>query len=903
MLSGRNYQGYLRADESVLEEEEGEQEEDNLNTRSPFTDHRWGESSRMAVFQHNNPQQPRSHDDSSDDEIPQSFMVEAGPATKKPLHRNAKAKVASRHASKHPDTRPLLPISNDDALNLPPRPSEIDPPVATNSNSEAPRKQMRGLDAYERALWNWVNVYDLDVFLQDVYRYYEGKGIFSIALARGLHLLTIGFTIFFSTFLLNCIDYSRIRPEGITRLSDVLVDRCVSRFSGLTIFFFLSFGLYYILQITTYIYEVMRLVDMYHFYTYLLGIPDEDIQTISWPEIVRRIEAIREDNPVTALSSTTQNNPSSSVTAKLDAHDIANRIMREENYLIALFNKDLLDLRVPLPGILSNVLSYDGKHGVTLSTALEHNLRICLMRFLFDTRGRVRDVFLKERNRAALIEELRHRFIFMGILNAVLAPFIVLYLLMYYFFRYFEEYHKNPSSIGGRTYTLYAKWKFREFNELPHIFSRRMDESYPTASMYIGQFPNTKIALLMRFVSFIAGSFAAVLVLASVIDPDLFNHFEITPHRTVFFYITVFGSILAVARGMIPEDNAIFDPEMLMTEVIHYTHYMPDEWKGQLHSQKVHKDFGKLFDMKVMIFIRELLSVIITPFVLCFSLPRSAPAIIDFFREFTVHVDSLGYVCSFAIFDFKRHGNVNFGVPTKAKEERFLSKEGKMEKSFLNFKAANPGWQPSDPSGSLYLSRMAEFTPSRGVAPHRRRPDSPSRRQGAVMERRLAERTHEYDRALRQSQNAALRRRGVGLANVGARVEGLPEEVDSIVHDNTGDLKSSVRKDSNPPILVTEESNINPFPLEETVQPTSSDKQESGINTSVASDIHRSDDLSRDDEVRSELGESYVDGKIQRGRPSVLPPSEPKDDGIDTIEDGGMLGLLAQIYGTRAPRL
>lgn len=103
----------------------------------------------------------------------------------------------------------------------------------------------------------------------------------------------------------------------------------------------------------------------------------------------------------------------------------------------------------------------------------------------------------------------------MGVLNAVLAPFIVLYLLMYYFFRYFEvrgvsviptkpdnyfsqEYHKNPSSIGSRSYTLYAKWKFREFNELPHIFSRRLDESYPAASMYIGQFPNEKVALVMR---------------------------------------------------------------------------------------------------------------------------------------------------------------------------------------------------------------------------------------------------------------------------------------------------------------------------------------------------------------------------------------------------------------------
>lgn len=33
---------------------------------------------------------------------------------------------------------------------------------------------------------------------------------------------------------------------------------------------------------------------------------------------------------------------------------------------------------------------------------------------------------------------LQHRFMFMGILNAVFAPFIVLYLLMYSFFRYFE---------------------------------------------------------------------------------------------------------------------------------------------------------------------------------------------------------------------------------------------------------------------------------------------------------------------------------------------------------------------------------------------------------------------------------------------------------------------------------
>jgi autophagy-related protein 9 len=110
--------------------------------------------------------------------------------------------------------------------------------------------------------------------------------------------------------------------------------------------------------------------------------------------------------------------------------------------------------------------------------------------------------------------------------------------------------------------------------------------------------------------------------------------------------------------------------------------------------------------MKITTFAQELLSVVLTPFVLWFSLPPCSTAIVDFFREFSVHVDGLGYVCSFAVFDFKRHGNVHvsifslgrlyeanlrtlslqFGAPTETTDERYQSKEGKMEKSFLNFK-------------------------------------------------------------------------------------------------------------------------------------------------------------------------------------------------------------------------
>lgn len=62
--------------------------------------------------------------------------------------------------------------------------------------------------------------------------------------------------------------------------------------------------------------------------------------------------------------------------------------------------------------------------------------------------------------------------------------------------------------------------------------------------------------------------------------------------------------------------------------------------------------------MKIMIFAHEIVSVVLTPFVLWFSLPQCAPAIIDFFHDFTVLIPGRGYVCSFAEFDFIRHGNV-----------------------------------------------------------------------------------------------------------------------------------------------------------------------------------------------------------------------------------------------------
>lgn len=485
----------------------------------------------------------------------------------------------------------------------------------------------------------------------------------------------------FTTFLTSCINYHDIR--GSRKLDDILIKNCVSKMSTSSTLLLWLLTFFWIGKLFQYILDIRRLRHLHDFYYYLLGISDAEIQTISWQEIVSRLMALRDANPATAgaVSAKHRKFMGSQSKQRMDAHDIANRLMRKENYLIALFNKDILDLTLPIPFLRNRQL---------FSRTLEWNINFCIMDYVFNEQGQVRPLFLKDTHRRALSDGLRRRFLFAGIMNIFVAPFIVIYFMMHYFFRYFNEYQKNPSQIGSRQYTPLAEWKFREFNELWHLFERRINMSYPFASRYIDQFPKDKTVQLARFVAFIAGALASVLALASLVDPELFLGFEISHDRTVLFYLGLFGSVWAVARGLVPEETEVFDPEYALLEVIDFTHYRPAHWTGRLHSEEVLKEFSMLYQMKIIIFLEEILSMIFTPFVLWFSLPKCSDRLIDFFREFTVHVDGLGYVCSFAVFDFKKGSNE---IPQDKRgparqdlrDDYFSTKDGKMLASYYGF--------------------------------------------------------------------------------------------------------------------------------------------------------------------------------------------------------------------------
>ncbi|KAH9271669.1 hypothetical protein BASA83_006037 [Batrachochytrium salamandrivorans] len=651
-----------------------------------------------------------NNDSDSEAEAPDSIQFEARPSDSSTVdmdhgldHRLTTSALLGDHQGGSGRGKsgqmPLHHHQNQRAADFPPRPvfglrpRDQPPPLPTNTNRDASRdspgttSRLNGdgpngtanghaYSAQRRSGWSpgitsWKDVRHLDPFLTRIYEYYCGKGYFCIALVSLTNIASAAFIISISTFLLSCVKYELIH-EKKTAIG------CV----------------WLILQIGLLITDFPRLREMQLFFTNVLDIPDDKLQNTLWSDVVVRIIETRDQYG--------QTNPAA-VLRRLNAHAIANRILRKDNYMIALFNKDILDLSAPFLGSRQ-----------IMSKLMEWNLSYCVFSYVFDEKGMFHKRFLKESNRKRLVEGLQRRFRNMAMLNLVLSPFLLIFLVVYSLFKFAEEYQRNPSGLSARQYSPFAWWKFREFNELPHLLKTRLYRSTESANTYIRQFPKQSVVILAKFVSFIFGSLGAILLALTLFEEELQQGFDISPGRSTFFYIGIFGSIMALSRSLVPPETEVYEPERWMREVAIETHYLPAEWRDRAHTDKVRGQFGEMYDYKIVLWLFELLSVVLAPMILYYSLPQCAPATIDFFREFTVHVDSLGYVCSFAVFDFKRHGNVKFGTQTGTRNEELVSKEGKMEMSFLNFKANNPSWDPGL-EGSEYISRILAHRREHGM--------------------------------------------------------------------------------------------------------------------------------------------------------------------------------------------
>ena len=206
---------------------------------------------------------------------------------------------------------------------------------------------------------------------------------------------------------------------------------------------------YWIYLLITYCAKIGVMWRTKNFYCNHLEITESDIQTIEWEEVVHKVVQLQAKKKIYLMKS-------------LDAYDIVNRIMRRDNFLIAMINKEVLNLRVPMHYMIP---FWKSKNGV-LTQGLLWNLKRIMLK-LFDEDFKLREDILRNPSK------LRREFIILGVLNMIASPFLLFFIIIYTFFKHSVKIKNSPLALLERRWTMLAQWRFREFNELPHLFQRR----------------------------------------------------------------------------------------------------------------------------------------------------------------------------------------------------------------------------------------------------------------------------------------------------------------------------------------------------------------------------------------------------------------------------------------------
>ncbi|KAF0302240.1 Autophagy-related protein 9A [Amphibalanus amphitrite] len=600
------------------------------------------------------------------------------------------------------------------------------------------------------ARWNHID--DLDTFFTRVYQYHQQHGFLCMMTRQFLELFQFFFVVTFSFFLVTCVDYDRLfncsacpslpsspwlvavlgidtagtaspyatlgppaagsRSEhrGKTTLWDVLLPagQCMARPPASVVLCLLVAAFFWLLRMVKVGYNFVQFWEIKVFFNAALGISDSELDNHTWYEVQQRLREVQHEQQMCIHKT------------DLTELDIYNRILRFKNYMVAMVNKQVLPLRFNVP-CLGEV--------VYLSKGLKYNLELLLFwgpGSPFENNWHLKADYKRVGKRRQLSEELARRVLWVGVINLVLCPVILLWQVLYCFYNYAELIKREPGSLGMRRWSLYGRFFLRHFNELDHELKARLNMGYKASNKYMDSFTTPFTEIIAQNVMFVSGALLAVLLGLTIYDEDV-----ITVEH-VLTLMTLLGGLVAVCRVFIADENLVFAPEQLMAAVLAHVHYMPDHWRGQAHTGRVMHEFSQMFQLKAYFLMEELLSPIVTPFILCFYLRQKSLDIVDFFRNFTVDVIGVGDVCSFAQMDVRRHGHPAWrpagggGGPAGSDsvepgsggeqrspspvaegpaEEATRADHGKTELSLVHFAITNPGWRPPE-SSEIYISTL-----------------------------------------------------------------------------------------------------------------------------------------------------------------------------------------------------
>ena len=542
-------------------------------------------------------------------------------------------------------------------------------------------------------------------------------------LCKGIvELVSLAITLSLSVFLFVYLDWKELSTctnEASCKhtFGEYIISSPLSKFSlwnSIVILYTALFTCYGVFAVWSFLHTLKDAIESKAFFEDRLGISQIKLQggAVDWDrDVVQKIVALQHSGEYRVAIHN----------GDLDGLVIAQRILRKENFLIAMINRNMLDMTLPLiPCTL-------------FSKSLEWSVYFCVLNYMFNHKFQIRPAFYLDPG------SLKRRFMVCGIAHIIFMPFLLFFMTLHFSMQNLYDWKSTKQYMGPKEWSLHAKWMLREFNELPHFLERRLEPSYQATENYLKLFTQSELVTTIgRILALVGGSLGVVLLLFAAINDAILLHVKIGDWNLLWF-VGVLGVMYSSGKAMLPDPkihprytrNLFAEMDNCLAQVAVHTHYYPDIWKGRGWEQPVYKQVSAMFMYKAKLFVFEIASVILAPVFLCVSLPRCAEKICEFVMTVKAEVSGAGDVCGYATFDFDKFGDETWEGRTMGKVDLSGSVSasvhemhdveaaihlhptpkafmGKMEKSFFSFKATHPSWK-STVSGQTLVDRLENY--------------------------------------------------------------------------------------------------------------------------------------------------------------------------------------------------
>ena len=512
-------------------------------------------------------------------------------------------------------------------------------------------------------------VSDLDKFFKQIYIYYYRGGYRCIQTKIILDNIIYIFTIHFLIFFLFFIDWNKIISPEIKKLESIELTTFISSkyFSNhkytAIIFYFLLMHYYFYFFYSS-INSLSSMKTIYNIYHDKFHLRTKNLESLYFDDIINLIIILQEKEGFCRIKD------------YLTKYDIIARINRRENYIIALISNKIISFELFGINLFSNYILHFVKNN--FMTYMINDNQVEINKNFYNT------------------NYFRIKIFVQIIFQLLTIPAEVMFRIIFFLFKNADNL-KNIGKITRKKWTNDILYTFKNYNECKHHFENRINKSYNPTESFLNCFNQKIFSIIGKTLILFGGSFFLLFLILTIFVDIKVTNINLFGYNFISFIMGI-GILMGIFND---NDNNINNKQKKTLENFPFKLQkykeicdgiinIPSEW----NKNEIYRNYHIItnnFKNNILIFLNELLSIILFPF-LWFKLFLNSHKIIDFVKKNSINIQGLGTICSFSVLNINSYivhseRNTEYFITNQQKrfnDAKFINSIIYYERNFIN---------------------------------------------------------------------------------------------------------------------------------------------------------------------------------------------------------------------------